>query len=273
MFNLTSGQTDVVRIVAIIAISVLLYIFAEKILTQLLDKVLRVQNKDGLRDNARLHTIARAFAKIVRLIVFILALLLILEILGFALAPFLAGAGVIGIAIGFGAQEVVKNFIAGFFVLIENQYKIGDTVKLADRLGIVESIGLRSTVIRDFEGVVHYIPNSHVDVASNYSIDFTYINFLIGVSYSSDINKVKKVVDSLGEELANDEVWGSAFIEPITLLRVDDFNDSSVSVRIFGTIRTENQFEVESEVKKRIKVAFEQNGIEIPFPQLVLHQK
>ena len=205
------------------------------------------------------------------LFVWIVAFILLLVELEINLSPILAAGGVIGIVIGFGAQNILRDVFAGVYVITENQYQIGDVIDLDGDWGVVEDITLRYVGLRDLDGAVHHIPHSTVDRVKNLSKDFGRINLDIGVSYGSDINQVIKVVDRIGKELADDEDWKEIIITPPQFWRVDNFSDSSIEVKIVGETTPLMQWSAAGEYRKRLKNAFDEEGIEIPFPQRVIH--
>lgn len=227
-------------------------------------------NKEAERK--REDTLISIFANVLKIIIWIVALMMILAEFGVNIGPIIAGAGIVGLAVGFGAQNLIKNFISGFFIILENQYRVDDIVCLNDTCGLVEDITLRMTVLRDLDGTVHHIPNGDISKASNKSKFFARVNLDIGVGYNSDLEKVIKVVNKVGKDLAKDSEWKDAIIEPPQFLRVNDFGDSAIEIKILGDTKPLKQWDVTGELRKRLKVAFDKEGIEIPFPQRVIHQ-
>jgi len=224
-------------------------------------------------ERKREDTLIRIFNAALKVTVWTVAILTILPEIGINVGPLLAGAGIAGIAIGFGAQYMVRDFIAGLFIILENQYRIGDVVCFDGTCGLVEDIDLRKTVLRDLDGVVHHIPNGEIKKASNLSKDFARVNLNVGVSYDSDLEKVIEVVNRVGKELAEDPNWKEFIIKPPQFLRVDDFGDSAIIIKILGETQPLKQWDVTGELRKRIKIAFDKEGIEIPFQQIVVWKK
>jgi small conductance mechanosensitive channel len=224
-------------------------------------------------ERKREDTLISIFANVLKIIIWIIALMMILAEFGVNIGPIIAGAGIVGLAIGFGAQNLIKNFISGFFIILENQYRVDDVVCLDNTCGLVEDITLRMTVLRDLDGTVHHIPNGEVVKASNKSKIFSRVNLDIGISYDSNLEKVIKVVNKVGQGLAKDPNWKDAIIEPPQFLRVNDFGDSAIEIKILGDTKPLKQWDVMGELRKRLKIAFDKAGIEIPFPQRVIHQK
>jgi small conductance mechanosensitive channel len=198
--------------------------------------------------------------------------ILIVGQLGVDIAPLIAGAGIIGVALGFGAQSLVKDIIAGLFITVENQYRVGDVVKLGDTAGLVERISLRVTVLRDLDGIVHHVPNGTIDITSNFSKEYSGINLNIGVAYASDLEEVIKIINKVGDDISKDPEWKELVIEKPQFLRVDNFGDNSIDMKITGSVEPLKQWDVTGELRKRLKIAFDKAGIEIPFPQRVIHK-
>ena len=186
------------------------------------------------------------------------------------MSPLLASIGIAGLAIGFGAQSLVKDVISGLFIIADNQYSKGDVVTVGGMSGLVEDVGIRRTVLRDLDGIVHYIPNGEISVASNFTQEYSRVNLNVGVAYGEDLDRVMAVIDQVGEEMASDPKYGPMIITPPKALRVDNLGDSSVDIKIVGDTKPIKQWEVAGELRKRLKQAFDEQGIEIPFPHRVL---
>jgi small conductance mechanosensitive channel len=208
-----------------------------------------------------------AFAFVIGLI----ALFMILSKLTIDITPLLASAGVAGIAIGFGAQSLIKDFVSGTFILLEDQFNKGDVIKVAGIAGLVEEVNLRRTVLRDLDGIVHNIPNGQITTASNYTRDWARVNLDISVGYNEDLDHVFAVINKVGKELAEDEYFKTLIKTPPQVLRVQNFGDSGIDVRILGDVRPMNKWEVTGELRKRLKKAFDDEGIEIPWPHVKLY--
>jgi small conductance mechanosensitive channel len=177
-----------------------------------------------------------------------------------------AGFGIAGIAIGFGAQSVVKDLIAGLFILLENQYSVGDVVRIADISGLVEEINLRRTILRDLDGVVHVVPNGEIRVASNFTQEWSRVNMNVSVGYGEDLDHVIEVLNRIGKEMAAEPYWGELIIGAPQVLRVDAFEDSGIAIKILGETKPIRQWDVMGELRLRIKKVFDEEGIEIPWP-------
>jgi moderate conductance mechanosensitive channel len=206
-----------------------------------------------------------------RILVWVVAGMMILSEAGVDIGPLLAAAGIAGIALGFGGQYLIRDLISGLFVILENQYRVGDVVCFDKTCGLVENITLRMTELRDLDGTVHHVPHGEIKTVSNLSKHYARVNLNIGVSYGANLEHVIEVVNRVGNELAEDPQWNERIIKPPQFLRVDDFADSAVVIKILGETKAIEQWGVAGELRKRLKIAFDKEGIEIPFPQRVVH--
>lgn len=197
---------------------------------------------------------------------------MIISTLGIAVGPILAAAGIAGLAFGFGGQYLIRDVITGLFIILENQYRVDDVVRLNGTSGVVEDVTLRVTTLRDLDGVVHHIPNGEITHVANMGKRFARVNLDIGVSYEADLEEVERVVNQVGRELADDPDLGPSLMMPPKFLRVEQFADSAVVIKILGDVRPLKQWDVAGALRKRLKIAFDKAGIEIPFPQRVIHQ-
>ena len=229
-------------------------------------------HKTKAEEKKREETVIQIVAGALNIIVWPMALILIIAQLGINVGPLIAGAGVVGVALGFGAQSLVKDVIAGLFIIAENQYGVGDVVDLDGTSGQVQHVTLRSTVLRDLNGTVHHVPNGTIERASNLSSEHSGVNLNIGVAYNSDLDKVIKVINRVCKQLAKDPQWQDIILETPYFLRVDNLGDSSIDLKIVGSVKPLQQWAVTGELRKRIKIAFDKEGIDIPFPQRVIHQ-
>lgn len=267
---LTHGIKIIIIIVGVFLVVKLGKVFVEKIIRKIIvsDHFLSKQAEKKRED-----TLISIFSSVLKVVIWIVAFMMILKEVGIDITPILAGVGILGLAVGFGAQSLVRDFFAGFFIILENQYRVDDIVCLDDTCGTVEDITLRMTVLRDIDGVVHHVPNGEIKKASNKSKFFAKVNLDIGVGYDSDIEEVIKIINKVGEDLAKDSEWKDAINEAPQFLRINDFADSAIVIKITGETKPHRNWEVMGELRKRLKVAFDKAGIEIPFPQRVIHQK
>lgn len=252
--------------------------FARKIVMRLILKVVRRsirhdRKHPSIDDERRERTVHEIINTGVGIAIYILAGLMILEEVGVNTAPLLAGAGIVGVALGFGAQSFVKDALNGLFIIFENQYRVGDVIMINNDIGgVVEKITLRETVMRDLDGMLHHIPNGFIDMATNMTMEFANVNIDIGIGYDSDLEKVEHVINKVGRDMAEDKEWQSSIIDPPSFLRVDQFADSAIIIKILGKTTADMRWSVAGEYRKRMKIAFDKNNIEIPFPQMVVHK-
>lgn len=243
------------------------------ILSKLVDKGVRKMvgppgqemSKDA--EIKREETLIRILNGALHIVVWVVAFMMILSGLGVEIGPLIAAAGVVGVAIGFGGQYLIKDLISGFFIIIENQYRVEDVICVGDTCGLVEDISLRMTTLRDMDGTAHHIPHGEIKQVSNMSKGFSRVNLNIGVAYESDIEQVEKVVNRVGQELAEDPNWKGKIRKAPQFLRIDNFGDSAIDIKILGDTEPVAQWEVTGELRKRLKVAFDGEGIVIPYPQ------
>jgi small conductance mechanosensitive channel len=219
----------------------------------------------------RAKTLSGIISTSISVIIYTAALMMIITECGINIGPLLAGAGIAGLAIGFGAQSLVKDVISGFFLIMEDQIRVGDVANVAGIGGLVEAINLRTTRLRDLEGKVHIIPNGSIGVATNFTKDWSRALVEIGVAYKENVDNVINVLKEVGEELRNDPVFKEVILEPMTVLGLDSFGDSSINIRLYFKTLPIKQWEVAREFRKRVKKAFDEKGIEIPFPHRTIY--
>lgn len=220
----------------------------------------------------REDTLIQIFSVTIRTLLILLATIMSLSEFGVEIGPLLAAAGIVGIAFGFGGQYLIRDIITGLFIIIENQYRIGDFVRFDTVSGYVEEISLRKTTLRDIDGSVHHVPHGEIKLVTNFTKDYSIVNVVVGVSYQSDLDHVINVVNRCGIEFAQDNEWKEIIRVPIQFLRVDEFADSAITIRMSGEAKVGERLKVAGEFRKRLKKAFDDGKIEIPFPQVVVHQ-
>jgi small conductance mechanosensitive channel len=198
---------------------------------------------------------------------------MVLRELDVDITPVLTGAGIVGLAIGFGAQTLVRDVISGFFLIIEDQVRVGDVAVVNTVGGLVEEINLRTIVLRDVEGAVHVIPNGEIKTLSNRTKDYSFYVVSLGVDYDENTDRVVDAVKAAASELSADPVHGPNILEPIEVMGVDDFRESSVTMKFRIKTVPLKQWEVGRELRRRIKQVFDAQGIRLPFPQLEVQLK
>ncbi len=219
----------------------------------------------------RVQTVGNLLKKVIFVSIWLVAAMMVIKELGFDVKPILAGAGIIGLAVSFGAQNLVRDIISGLFIIIENQIRVGDVAIINGTGGLVEAINLRTTVLRGLDGTVHIFPNGTINTLSNMTHEYSYYVFDIGVAYKEDVDRVMEILKEIGNEIMQDEYYRSLIIEPLEIWGVDKFADSAVIIKARIKTLPIKQWEVGREINRRIKKRFDEEGIEIPFPHHSLY--
>jgi small conductance mechanosensitive channel len=228
------------------------------------------QELSAVEVQKRVDTLDALGANVLRFFVLVIAGLMILGRFGIDIGPAVAGLGVVGVAVGFGAQHLVRDYLNGALILIENQFSKGDVVRIAGVAGAVEDFSLRRTTLRDLDGNVHTVPNGEIAVATNLTRVWARINENIAVAYGTDINRVVEVIAEVGRQMAADPDWKRRILEAPRVERVEMFGESGVTIKMLGTVRAPERWAAAGEFRKRVLDAFAENGIEIPFPHRVI---
>lgn len=229
--------------------------------------------KKGYEDGARANTLWSVLRRLTILVVGATVVLFVFSVWGLSLAPLLGVGTVMAAALGFGAQDLVKDFLSGLFILAEDQFQIGDVVTIAGTSGVVEDIQLRVTVLRDLEGNVHFVPNGHITVASNFTSKFAQPVIDIGIAYETDVDRALEVFKDELERLASDPEFSTMISESPEILGVNELGESSVVIRGRLTTDADSRWMVRREALRRVKKRFDAEGITIPYPQITINQK
>ena len=223
---------------------------------------------DALERRKRAQTIAGTARRGLSIVIWTTAVLMVLRELDVDITPVLTGAGIVGLAVGFGAQTLVRDVITGFFLIVEDQVRVGDVAMVNGTGGLVEQINLRTIVLRDFEGVVHVVPNGEIKTLANRTKDYSYYVIDLGVDYGDDTDRVIALIREAGGELMKDEAYAPFILEPVEVVGVDDFKESSVSLRMRIKTVPLKQWDVGREFRRRIRLALSREGIRAPAPKL-----
>ena len=234
-------------------------------------KAYMIRQTDNPEELKRVETLGRVFRYIASVGISIVAGMLVLSELGISIAPILATAGVVGIAVGFGAQSLVKDYFTGFFLLLENQVRQGDVVEAGGKAGLVEEMTLRYIRMRDYDGNVHFIPNGIVTTVTNMSREFAFAVIDVGVAYREDLDEVMETMGRVAAGLRADELYGPKILGEFEMAGVEKWDDSAVMIRCRFKVLPLEQWGVRREFLRRLKQAFDAKGIEIPFPHLTLY--
>jgi moderate conductance mechanosensitive channel len=251
---------QVPRIVAVLIIAFILTRLLKLATHHLTEFAERAPFPSALRTQ-QIRTVASVTYSVGVVVIAFLAAMQILPLLGINMGPLLASAGIAGIAIGFGAQTLVKDFINGFFILVENQYDIGDTIKIAGVQGAVEGLTLRRTILRDADGTLHTVPSSQITIVSNLTRDWTQLSLHVSVAYGADSDRVIELLKQVGDELAHDPQFASAIVAMPEVPGIDRITGEQVDYLMLAKTRPGKQFDVSRELRRRIKACFEKNGI------------
>lgn len=274
----TTGNMKELLLVSQSALNILLILILAWVLLRLSNKAikllkayLRSQAGNNLEDLKRIETLSRVFHYIAAVVVYVVSGMVVLSELGISIAPILATAGVLGIAVGFGAQSLIKDYFNGFFLLLENQVRQGDVVEAGGKGGLVEEVTLRYIKMRDYDGNVHFIPNGIITTVTNMSRGFAYAVIDVGVAYREDLDEVMEVMRQVGAEMRLDEIFGAKIVEPMEMAGVDRWDDSAVILRCRFKVFPLEQWGIRREYLRRLKQAFDRHRIEIPYPHLTVY--
>lgn len=267
--NWNDLSRTLLRIALILAIAWIMLAVSRRVIPMLRNQLQR--HTHDPEQHKRLETLGRVLRYIAAVIITLIAAMLVLSELGISIAPILASAGIVGLAIGFGAQSLVKDYFTGFFLLLENQVRQGDVVEVAGLGGLVEEVTLRYIRLRDYEGSVHFVPNGNVTTVTNRSRGYAYALVDINVAYRENIEAVFDVIRQVAAELREDATLGPLILEEIDLAGVDAWADSAVTIRFRIKVQPLQQWAVKRAFLLRLKNEFDRLGIEIPYPHLTLY--
>jgi small-conductance mechanosensitive channel len=260
---------ELLHIVVILVLSWLLLRLARK-LTGVLRNYMNARTNSA-EEGRRIETLLRVFHYIFTVLIWLMAGMLVLSEVGISIAPILGAAGVMGIAIGFGAQNLVKDYFNGFFILLENQIRQGDVIEVCDKGGLVEDVTLRYVCLRDYDGNVHYIPNGLITTVTNKSRGYAFGVIDVSIAYRENIDEVCEVMREVGSLMRADVLIGPKIMEDIEIAGVQEWADSAIILRCrFKTVALE-QWGVRREFLRRLKDAFDERGIEIPYPHMTIY--
>ena len=250
----------------VVAVSYALYGLADKIVERIIRYIVRKENYSSQQsEKKREDTLIQFFTRISRALIVIVAIFALFSELGVQLAPLIAAAGIVGIAIGFGTQYLFRDLFTGIVLVAENQYRVGDSICINNVCGDVEQITLRFTRLRDMDGVVYFIPHGEIKIVSNKTRGFSRINMNVTVSHETDLHGATQLINQTGTEFALDPDWKEVVETPPHVLRVEDIGDSGVVLKIVADTAAGRNADATGEFRRRLKMAFEQAGIESPF--------
>lgn len=259
----------IIIMLIIVLISLRIIRIAFNRLTKIILK--RTQEEEDKESEKRVNTLVGIIRGITQIVIWAIFIMTFLKKIGIDIGPIIASAGIIGLAVGFGAQELVRDVISGFFMLLENQIRTGDVAVINGTGGLVEKIEMRTITLRDFSGVVHVFQNGKINSLSNMTKEWSAMTFDVGVAYKEDVDQVMKIMKNVGEELAKDSSYAPKILEPIEVFGLDQFGDSAIVIKARIKTKPIEQWNVGREYRRRLKYAFDQSNIEIPFPHTTLY--
>jgi small-conductance mechanosensitive channel len=265
-FHITDSP---LRVVIILLLSWMLLVISRK----LIRSFRRYMEKRAAtsEDKQRIDTLERVFRYVATVLISLVAGMLILSELGISIVPFLGAAGVVGVAVGFGAQSLIKDYFNGFFILLENQIRKGDVVEVSGKSGLVEDVTLRYITLRDYEGSVHFVPNGLITTVTNKSRGYAYAVIDVSIAYRESIDEAYEVMREVGREMRDSKELSTKILGDLEIAGVQSWADSAVVLRCRFKVASLEQWGVRREFLYRLKKAFDAHNIEIPYPHLTLH--
>ncbi len=269
--DLSSEGVRLVRIIGIIAGAYIITKIVGIAVAQFEHIVEGSNNRIGSEAQKRARTISKIISNAALVIIISVSAMMVLSEFGMNIAPIITGAGVVGLAVGFGAQNLVRDVISGFFLILEDQIRVGDMAKINGIGGMVETIRLRTTTLRDFEGTVHIFPNGGINSVANMTKEYSYCVIDVGVAYKEKVDEVMELLEQIGAEFEKDPNCASMALGPLEILGVDDLAESQVTIKIRIKTLPLKQWAVGRELRRRIKNTFDNKNIEMPFPHLSVY--
>jgi moderate conductance mechanosensitive channel len=274
-----TGQRWVITELPGLIIIIIVLLIASRIITFVLNNLRRTlihraekSEKDNLPEiEKRIKTLMGIVRGVASIMLWSVFIMVALKKFGIEIAPILASAGIVGLAVGFGAQELVRDFLSGFFLLLEDQVRAGDVAIINGTAGSVEKVELRTITLRDFAGVVHIFQNGKINTLSNMTKGWSAIVLDMGVAYKEDVDHVMRIMKDVGTDLQNDELFSNSIIEPIEIFGLDKFDSSALVIKARIKTKPIQQWAVGREYRRRLKIAFDKNNIEIPFPHTTVY--
>jgi len=262
-----------IRVIVIIVVALILFFIFKFIIPPIVKRLIsrRMAGEEDTEIDKRTNTLSAILVNVVGIIIALLAIITILPEFGVNIATLIAALGIGGLAIAFAAQNLVRDFITGFFILLEDQYRVGDVVTVAGISGLVDEVGLRRTILRDLDGNVHSVPNGKVEISSNMTKKFSRVHMDISVGYGEKLEKVIEVINAVCNEMAEDPKWKPDLINPPAVVRVNKLGDSGIDIKVMGDTKPGRHWDVMGELRLRIKTTFDEKGIEIPWPHTKIY--
>jgi len=266
-FGVSSLVNGAIQALIIFLIAFILVMIARRLIPRLIGaRIPKIRKESPEQLAVRSKTLSRVIVQVVSVVIWVLAVVMILSQLGVDIAPLLAGVGVAALALGFAAQNIIRDYMYGFFILMEDWYRVGEVAVIQGTGGLVENITLRRTVLRDLNGSMHIFPNSRVEQASNLTRDWSRINLNVSVAYKENLNHVFSIINKVCQEFKSDPDWGKDMLNTPHVERVDNLGDNGIEIKILGDTKPIRQWALTGELRKRLKDRFDEEGVEIPWP-------
>jgi len=266
-FGLSSLVNGAIQALIILVIAFILVMIARRVIPRLIGaRIPKIREESPEQLAVRSKTLSRIIVQVVSVLICVLAVVMILSQLGVEIAPLLAGIGVAALALGFAAQNIIRDYLHGLFILMEDWYRVGEVAVIQGTGGLVENITLRRTILRDLNGTLHIFPNSRVEQASNMTRDWSRVNLDVTVAYKENLDNVIQVINEVGQGLKDDPTWGQDLLTVPEVTRVNNLGDHGVEIKILADTKPIKQWGLMGELRKRLKDRFDEEDIEIPWP-------
>ncbi len=271
-FELSRVITSGVTIIVIAIVAWLIARIASRLISSSVDRRLqRITDMSDEDREKRTETVAGTLSRVAKLIIFLIAAITAMAEFGVSVAPIIAGLGIGGLALAFAAQNILRDYLHGFLIVTEDWYRVGEAVRIAGAAGLVTGINLRTTTLRDGDGTLHQIPNGQITTAANMTREFARINFNVEVGYGEDLDRVIAVINDECEKFKADPEWTELLLNTPSAVRVDNLGASGVEIKVMGDTKPMSRVGAMGELRKRLKTRLDVEGIDIPFPQTVVH--
>ena len=265
--NLSTLAAGAAQVVVVLAAALIFLSVARHAIPKFIEaRIPKIREESVEQLALRSTTLSRVVAQVVSVVVWVVTGLMVMRALGIDISPVLATVGIPALALGFAAQSILRDYLHGFFIVMEDWYRVGEVVNTSGIGGLVEDMSLRRTVLRDLDGTLHFVPNGKIELASNLTRDWARVNLNISVAYKENLDHVFRVITEVCDGLADDPIWSQDLISTPHVERVDNLGNHGVEVKILGETRPIRQWAVTGELRKRLKDRFDQEGIEVPWP-------
>jgi small conductance mechanosensitive channel len=266
-FNLSGVVDTALQVLLIVAVALVALAILRRVIPRAVERrVSRIRDESPEELAKRTDTVSNALKWVATAIVLTVAFIMILSKLGVDTTPLIAAIGLMGLGIGLAAQKILRDYLNGFFILLEDWYRVGEVATVAGITGVIVEINLRRTTLRDLDGTMHVVPNSNIELASNMTRQWARIHFNVTVAYKENLNQVWQLVDKICQEFKEDPTWGEHMLTTPAVVRVDSLGDHGIDIKILGDTKPGQQWALMGELRKRIKEQFDEEGIEIPWP-------